>query len=173
MSVLAAVGVVESSNDIKGAFAGLDRFYGMDGLYRNGLIELGTLNMLSSFVLPPSAGRLYRDGEAVVRMIGGSSPQGIDACFGLSTLLKRGPCSSQVGAVLVATARSTWLEGTPINVCTLIPPGASAPKMLSIGRQCSATRAMGRCETAGSTTFSTTASRAGEPARTVGRGARC
>ena len=53
--MLAGVGTVGPDRDIDGAIAAIDRFH------LNGLLELGTLNMLADFVVRPTAGSCTSD----------------------------------------------------------------------------------------------------------------
>ena len=82
LSVLAGVGIVGPDGDVDDAIAAIDRFH------LNGLLELGTLNMLADFVVRPEAGPVYhhRSPDDVVAAIGDYIPSTIDALFGHTSL---------------------------------------------------------------------------------------
>ena len=82
VSVLAGVGIVGPDGDIDGAIAAIERFR------LNGLLELGTLNMLADFVARPEPGPVYhhRSPDDVVALIGDYIPSTSDALFGQTSL---------------------------------------------------------------------------------------
>lgn len=82
-SVLATVGFVGADGDVHTTLAGIERFE-LGGA--PALLELDTLNMLSSFRLPASAGMLRRDEFAVMRRLTDNWSDSRDGCFGSSTL---------------------------------------------------------------------------------------
>ena len=81
-SVLAGVGIVGPDGDIDDAIAAIDRFY------LNGLLELGTLQMLADFKVRPEAGPVFhrRSPDDVVAVIGAYIPATSDALFGQTSL---------------------------------------------------------------------------------------
>ena len=83
VSVLATVGFVGADGDVHTTLAGIERFE-LGGA--PALLELDTLNMLSSFHLPASAGILRRDEFAVMRRLTDYWSDSMDGCFGSSTL---------------------------------------------------------------------------------------
>lgn len=81
-SVLAGIAIVGPDGDVRNAMAAIDRFH------LNGLLELGTLNMLADFVVHPQSQTVYhRDSlDAVVALIGDYHPSTADALFGHTSL---------------------------------------------------------------------------------------
>lgn len=96
-SVLAGVGVLPSDGDVDSAIAAIKPFY------LNGLLELGTLNMLADFVVRPEEATVYHSKslDRVVEMIGDCCPSTPDALFGHTSLAagrvllqSRGKCTA-------------------------------------------------------------------------------
>lgn len=81
-SVLAGVAIVGRDGDVGKAISQIDPFY------LNGLLELGTLNMLADFVVRPQHNTVYhrRSLRRVVKLIGAYNPSTVDALFGHSSL---------------------------------------------------------------------------------------
>lgn len=81
-SVIAAVGVVERDGDVDGAITAVDPFY------VNGLIELGSLNMLADFVVSPEESAVYHSQslDKVVQTIGHCNPSTAHALFAHTSL---------------------------------------------------------------------------------------
>lgn len=81
VSVLAAVGVIERDGDVDGAFASIEPSD------INGLVELGSLNMLADFTVSPSGGEVWMSSpEAVTQTLGRYHSSTVDALFGHTTL---------------------------------------------------------------------------------------
>lgn len=120
--MLAGVGTVGPDRDIDGAIAAIDRFH------LNGLLELGTLNMLADFVVRPTAGPLYqrRSPDDVVAAISDYIPSTIDAQFG-HTSLAAGRVLLESGGT--CTGRERQLDLTRedardrVHIHTADPPG--------------------------------------------------
>jgi len=81
-SVLAGVGIVGPDGDVGDAFATIDPFY------LNGLLELGTLNMLADFEVSRGGGTVYHHGslDDVVAAFADYTPSTVDALFGHTSL---------------------------------------------------------------------------------------
>jgi len=103
-SVIAGVGIVGPDGRIDRALAGIDPFY------LNGLLELGTLQMLTDFVVHPTAGPVYhyRSPDDIVAVIGAYTPADSDALFGHTTLA--------AGRVLLESAGTCTGCGFPIDL---------------------------------------------------------
>jgi hypothetical protein len=82
VSVLAGIGIIGDDGDVHNAIAGIDRFY------LNGLLELGTLNMLAGFVIRPGQSTVFqrRSPKDVVATIGDYTPSTVEALFGHTSL---------------------------------------------------------------------------------------
>lgn len=82
VSVLAAVGIVGADGEGEAAIAGIHPFY------VNGLLELGTLNMLADFEVRPDRDTVYHheSPQKVVDVLGDYNPSSIDALFGHTSL---------------------------------------------------------------------------------------
>jgi hypothetical protein len=100
VSVLATVGFVGADGDVHTTLAGIERFE-LGG--SPALLELDTLNMVSSVRLPASAGMLHRDEFAVMRRLTDCWSDGMDGCFGSSTL-------AQARTLLASGGRCTGCE---------------------------------------------------------------
>jgi hypothetical protein len=80
-SVLAGVGIVGPDGDVDEAIAAIDRFH------LSGLLELGTLNMLTGFAVRPTAGTVYyRSPDDVVAVISAHLESTTEALFGHTSL---------------------------------------------------------------------------------------
>src|SRR5690349_19094006 len=81
-SVLARAGFVGPDGDVGEAFGRIDTFN------RNGLLELGALNMLADFIVQPGARTVYHRGsfDDVLATIGAYRRSTTEALFGTSSL---------------------------------------------------------------------------------------
>lgn len=80
VSVLGGVGVVGADGDVQAALGGIG------WMRRDGLLELGTLNMITRLHLPSRATAIYRSGEQIVQTLDAYMPQDVGARRGMTTL---------------------------------------------------------------------------------------